>query len=240
MRWRTALSEISLTGDQMITVLETVAQSGPISAAEVARLCDINRTVAHRLLVTLASRAYIRKSGTGYVVGPALRALARIAEPELIFIAKPVMKRLVQETGETVVLNGIDGPDAMVLDQVVGKKHVVRVEHAPGSRHPLFKGASGWALLAYQNNRMIDRLLAKVDDRQAALDRIARVKADGYAFSHDELQIGVSGVAAPILGADSTCSACLAIIAPNSRAASLETLVPSLLKAVDALTRQIG
>lgn len=239
MLWRSTLSEISLTGDQMITVLEKVAQLGPISAADVARICDINRTVAHRLLVTLASRAYVRKSEKGYVVGPALQQLASAQEADVISIAKPIMRRLAQETGETVVLHSLDGTDAMVVEQAVGKQHVVRVEHSPGSRHPLHMGASGWSILAHQNDRTIKRLLKRVEDSQAAMERIARIRTDGYALSHDELQIGVSGIAAPIVGREARCGASLAILAPNARAGTLEALAPNLLKAVDAINRQL-
>ena len=70
------MSEISSTGDLMLTVLESVAAHGPVSATQCARLCDINRTVAHRLLTTLARRLYVIKITGGYVLGPAAMAVA--------------------------------------------------------------------------------------------------------------------------------------------------------------------
>lgn len=223
----------------MITVLETVAQSGPISAAEVARACEINRTVAHRLLATLAQRAYVQKDEAGYIVGPALRQLASTPQVDLVEIAKPVMQSLAESTGETVVLHSLAGTEAMVVEQVTGKRHVLTVNHRPGSRYPLNKGAGGWAILAFQNSRAIKRLLAKTEDPEAGMVRIAQVKSEGVAFSHDELQAGISGIAAPVTGADGTCRASLTLLTPNVRGNLLKDFVPELLGSAEAISRQL-
>lgn len=71
------MAEISSTGDQMLAVLETVAEEGPLSAAGVARRLDVNRTVAHRLLTTLHRRAYLRRDSQG----ASGRAILAFAEP---------------------------------------------------------------------------------------------------------------------------------------------------------------
>lgn len=228
--------EISQTGDQMLTVLETVAEKGPMSAAEVARLCELNRTVVHRLLVTLSQRGYVRRSEEGYVLGPALFTLVRQPVRDIRDIAKPIMEKLAEETGETVVLHGIDNTEAVVLEQAVGQAHLVRVEHKPRTRHPLTKGASGWSLLAFQPEKTIARVLKKTGETEDAVARLQKIKEDGYAVSHDELQMGVHGVATPLLTRDGRCLASLAILVPSTRATGLSSLAPSLI----AAAAQIG
>lgn len=227
--------EISLTGDQMLTVLEAVAQEGPVSAADIARHCGMNRTVAYRLLTTLAQRGYVRRGEKGYAVGPAALRLARAADSALRQLARPVMDRLAQSTGETVVLHALDGLDAVVVDQALGRRHVVRVEHVPGSRHSLALGASGLALLAHQD----EALRARLPGSDALAARLAAVRANGYATSHDELQLGVHGIAVPILGADGRCEASLAVLLPAARAGLLESLAPDLLAAARAIARDL-
>ena len=216
----------------MLTVLETVAKEGPISAADVARHCDINRTVAHRLLVTLSRRAYVRRSEEGYIIGPAIFGLARQTGTDLRSIAKPIMQRLAGEIGETVVLHGLDGWEAVVIDQAVGQQHLVRVEHSPGSRHPLFKGASGWSILAFQGDKAIARILKRANDPEAAAARIAETRADGYSISHDELQMGVHGIAVPVFDRGRQCEASLGVLVPSMRAHLLPSLQERLLEAV--------
>lgn len=230
------MAEISLTGDQMLTVLETVASHGSVSAANVARLCGINRTVAHRLLVTLAQRSYVRREADGYRLGPALLRLARAADTDLSDIAGPIMQKLAAETGETVVIHAIDGIEALVVDQALGEKHLVRVEHRPGSRHALHQGASGWSLLAFQDEKTREKAMRKAGDAEATRRRIEEVQSQGYAISHDELQLGVHGVAAPIIERDGTCRYSLAILVPTSRAA----ILPGLVQPLTAAARRIG
>lgn len=231
------MAEISQTGDQMLMVLETVAQQGSVSAANVARLCGINRTVAHRLLVTLAQRAYVRREGNGYRIGPAILRLAHSADTDLREIALPVMKKLAAETGETVVMHAIDNMEAVVVDQALGDRHLVRVEHRPGSRHALFQGASGWSLLAFQDAKFIDKVLRKAGDTEAMHRRAEEVRAEGFAISHDELQQGVHGAAAPILERDQKCRYSLAILVPTSRATTLPAMVQQLIDAARSIGR---
>lgn len=211
------MAEISSTGDHMLSVLEMVGRDGPVSAAQVAKLCDVNRTVAHRLLTTLASRSFVRRTEQGYVLGPTLVRLGRMAEIGLKETAKIFMMKLARRSGETVVLHVLDRAEAVVLDQAVGTQHLVRVEHTPGSRHPLCLGASGWSILAFQSDKVIQRILKARNTDTATLARIAQVRRDGFAISHDELQLGVHGLAAPIFDKNQSCIASIALLVPAVR-----------------------
>lgn len=232
--------EISLTGDQMLAVLEKVAQEGPVSAAQVARMCDINRTVAHRLLATLAQRSFVRRTDDGYMLGPMIVRLGRMAELGLKEIAKPYMMKLAQMTGETVVLHVIDKTEAVVLDQALGARHLVRVEHTPGSRHALCLGASGWSMLAFQPEKVIAKVLKSYDAGKGALERIEEVKRAGFAMSHDELQMGVHGIAAPIFNRDRSCGASLGLLIPDIRAESLRSFQDVLLTTAKEVSEKLA
>lgn len=219
----------------MLTVLETVAAQGPATTTDVARLCGINRTVAHRLLSTLAEKGYVRRTDSGYRVGPTAVTIASAFDGDMKSLAQPLMDRLAEETGETVVLHAIDHFEAVVVSQSRGLRHIVRVEHRPGSRHPLFLGASGWSLLAFQSPRRIASILKKAPDAVAAAARIEQTRADGYAISHDELQLGVHGLAFPLIEASGSCQFSLGILLPSSRADILGTFIEPL----GAVARQI-
>lgn len=233
------MAEISLTGDQMLTVLEAVAKKGPVSAADVARGCDINRTVAYRLLVTLEQRAYVRRGHDGYMLGSAVNELVRQLDRDISAIARPLMGKLANAVGETVVLHFLNKDEAVVTEQALGNRHLVRVQHVPGSRHPLHLGASGWAMLAFQDQKTIARVVKKTEDPNAAQARIEQIRRDGYAISHDELQMGVHGVAAPLIEPDGRCNAGLAILVPSSRADTLPALTPKLLELAANVTSHL-
>lgn len=238
------MAEISSTGDQMLAVLERIAQEGPLTAIQVARLCDINRTVAHRLLATLAKRSYVRQTKEGYSLGPTVARLGRMVETGLKEIAKPFMNRLAHATGETVVLHVIDRTDAIVVEQSVGTQHVVKVDHTPGSKHPLSRGASGWSILAFQNERLIQRALKASPmpptAHGTAEERLAKVRAEGFALSHDELQLGVHGLAMPIFNPDGTCEASLGLLVPSSRSETLFGHHAKLAETVRQISEQLA
>lgn len=234
------MAEISLTGDQMLNVLEAIANHGPVSAADVSRICDMNRTVAHRLISTLAQRAYVRRAHDGYVLGSAVLNLSRHFDRDISGVARPYLQKLAQQVGETVVLHSIDRYEAVVTDQALGNKHLVRVEHVPGSRHSLMQGASGWSLLAFQDEKFIEKVLERAADPAGAMRRLAETRQFGYALSHDELQLGVHGLAAPVLEGAGRCTASVAILVPTARAQGLERLAPALLMTTRAISRALS
>lgn len=233
------MAEISLTGDQMLTVLEAIAKAGPINAADVARVCAMNKTVAHRLLSTLEARAYVRRGPEGYVLGSAVVDLARHLELDISAVARPHMEKLAERIGETVVLHCVDKDQAMVMEQALGDRHLVRVQHTPGSRHPLYLGASGWSLLAFQDERTIARVLKRSPDPVAARQRIEEIRTQRYAISHDELQMGVHGLSAPLFDASELCVGSIAILVPAARAEKLSGMLPQLLETAAVITHEL-
>ncbi|ARQ14425.1 IclR family transcriptional regulator protein (plasmid) [Rhizobium etli] len=237
--WERSLAEISQTGDLMLTVLETVAHGGPINAADIARVCDINRTVAHRLLSTLETRAYVRRGPKGYALGGAVVNLARHLENDISTVARPQMEKLAERVGETVVLHCVDKDQAMVVEQALGEKYLVRVQHTPGSRHPLFLGASGWSLLAFQDDKTIARVLKKAPDPKIARKRIDEIRSQRYAISHDELQMGVHGISAPLFDATELCVASIAILVPADRSERLQAMLPHLIETATTITNEL-
>lgn len=230
------MAEISQTGDQMLSVLERIAEDGPVSSASLAQACGLNRTVAYRLVTTLAKRGYIQRTAQGYVLGPKVHHLGRLAAPGVTAIAHPVMEALSAKCRETVVLHVKERDEAVVADQVTGGGHVVRVEQPIGSRHSLCRGASGWAIFAFQEEAVIARILsghAAVTDGPA---RIAAIRHEGVAMTHDELKQGVHGLSAPIFGVGGLCDSSLSILVPTSRAEALASLRADLVEA----SRQIS
>lgn len=229
------MSEISSTGDLMLEVLEKVAQEGPISVADVAKSCSINRTVAHRLLSTLAGRSFVRKTDRGYALGFAIPRLNQLAGPSLQVIARPFMAELVSHCAESVSLHGLDGKQAVVLDQVVATGHLVQVQHTPGSHYPAYLGASGLALLACQPQPTIERVLEGIPGSDAVLKRLEGIRSAGFAHSHDELQNGVHAIAAPLIDSSGACRGSLALFVPTIRSENLLRFRDDIIRAAEQI-----
>jgi IclR family KDG regulon transcriptional repressor len=227
--------EISKTADQALAVLLELGDNGPLTPAALSRSLGINRTVVHRLLATLHGKGFVTRQENGYAPGPVLLRIAQRAQPELRAAARKVLTELGESVGETVVLHIPDGDDAVVLDQVVSQHHVLRAEHEIGSRHPLEKGASGRALLAYLPESTIDRIAAHSEFPDALRRELESVQSVGYAISHDELQHGVHGLAVPVLDRPEHVQASLAILTPTMRAVRLVEKQEELRAAADRI-----
>lgn len=231
------MAEISLTGDQMLKLLEIVAFDGPRTTAQLAETAEINRTVAHRLVNTLHARGYLSRQGKAFTLGPILSQIALSEDLNGIpRIARPVIRDLSDSIGESVVMHRIDGEHAVVVEQAVSEAEVVRVQHREGARHSLCLGASGRAILAWQSDRVIDRLVAQTPDPELTRTRLRETLAQGYARSENELQLGVAGLAVPIVETGGAVRYSVAVLVPTQRAAGLGAALPALLAAQARIT----
>jgi DNA-binding IclR family transcriptional regulator len=234
------VSEISKTADLGLCVLVTLRERGPMSAPELARVLSLNRTVLHRILTTLRRRSFVIREGNSYALGPALIRLAEGVQPRLRVAATAAMTDLCREVGETVVLHIAEDADAVVLHQVLGTSHVVRVEHQIGLRHPLATGASGRAILAFLPADVTEDQLPDGEGGVVLRHQLEQVRRLGYAVSHDELQLGVAGLAVPVLDVSRVPVGSLAVTVPSGRADSLDGYAEAVVKAGRLASAALG
>jgi DNA-binding IclR family transcriptional regulator len=186
------MPEQSKTVDAALSVLTLLAGGDDQpTAASVARTLNMSRTAVARLLATLEAHGLARRTGRGWGPGLGLLALAAGIEPQLRGLARSELEDLARRFGETAVLSVREGDEAVAVDQVVGGAGVVRIHYRIGTRHPLHVGASGRALL---------------DEN-----------AGDVVVSEGELEPGVRGAAAAVLGAAGRPVASIALVAPAHR-----------------------
>lgn len=219
-------------------LLGVLANDGPATMTALAERVGVSRAVALRLVTTLEQHGYVRRSGPGgeVTLGAALVAHAAKVEPALRDAARPVMERLVEQLGETAVLAVRDGTSAVVVEQVVATGSPLRVEYGPGFQHSLTRGAPGHALLAYADPDVVERALADEEDAGILRDRIRATRSWGYAVSHDELEYGANGVAAPVRDVRERVVASIGVVIPKPRFRGALHLGPDVLAAGAAVT----
>ena len=81
-----------------------------------------------------------------------------------------------------------------------------------------------------------------ITDRAMLETELAEIRVRGYAHAVDELELGLSALAAPVYGADGAVVAALSISAPTNRmtAVAVERLAPVLLEQARELSRRLG
>jgi DNA-binding IclR family transcriptional regulator len=229
------LIDESSTVSNALTLLDVVAEKGPINATQLSRTMLLDRTAVRRLLTTLHSRGFIMRIETDYVLGPSLIRLSDRFAPAFRDIALPTMSALAAEVGETVLCHFRQRDDAIVLAQVVGVQHPVRVEEELGRQYPLHLGAGGLAILAAMVPAEASKVLKSVPEGEVVEEELIEARKRGYVVSRGKRRAGVSGIAAAVLNNTGQPICSLSIVVPDQRADVVPGLVPSLLAAAASL-----
>ena len=178
-----------------------------------------------------------------YHLSARLISLARAAEAaeSIIELADPVMRKLVRDCGETVILVRLIARAPVCVHRVESAHHL-RATFEPGQPLPLERGASGRVLLAGlapQTRRDYLAPLAKIDPEAAArVEKSAAETAErGWAVSEEEIDRGVWAASAAVTDGRSTVAA-LTVPSPLVRAPA--ALQDRLLGQVRAAARTLS
>lgn len=217
----------SQTLDRGLQVLEAVARSSvPVTVAEAATAVGLDRTVAHRLMVTLAVRGYLqRDTGAGYRLGPTCLALAS-ATIDLRSTARPFLEALRSKTGETVHLVVLSGRDVVFIDGIEGA-YALRVAARTGRSLPAHSTSVGKAWLAALSPERVDALYADTEleavtprsirDRDALKRELAVIRTRGYATSSGESEHGIGSIGVAVCDAAGQPRTAMSVALPLDR-----------------------
>jgi DNA-binding IclR family transcriptional regulator len=185
-----------------LRVLLAIADSkGGLTVQQVSELLGVHRSIAYRLLQTLADFGLAARSRAGvYTPGARLATLAEAYLPTLRDVSRPVMRALAEQLQSTVSLFVEQGDEAVAIALVEPTTATHHIAFRPGMRTPLTLGSAAYAILAS----------APAVPGEPA--EVARAREIGYARSHGEVEAGAFGVAAWIPMGETGMRACLNLI----------------------------
>ncbi len=215
--------------ERAINILDVLAQGGWRTGADIARELHVHRSTALRLLGTLERHALVERDGQSakYRLGKRLPQLASVVtgESDLRSLARPVCAALASALGETVTLDILAGDEIVPIEQATGSTSVVSVNWL-GRRTPVHCTASGKVILAFGPAAVRDRLLAlplerstphTITDRTALEAQLDETRAAGLARTHEELEVGLDAIAAPVYDAGGEVVAAVDVSGPSHR-----------------------
>lgn len=189
-----------------LRVLEVVGQLQPVPLRDIAGELGEPKSSIQRLLATLESAEWVRRSSgpeQGWMLAQRVARLgARVDAFSLRDTALPVMKELRQTTNESIHL-ALAQPPSMLLIERIESKHPVRHVEPLGGLAPMALTASGRASLSTMSDDFItkalesDQSMRDEDHRARTLISIQRNRLDGYATT-SEWRDGVHATAAPV------------------------------------------
>ncbi|MBB4284416.1 IclR family transcriptional regulator [Roseospira goensis] len=232
----------------------TTADEG-LTLTEVCQAVGLAPSTAHRLLTTLQEERFARVDpGTGlWSVGVDAFSVGNgfLRARDLVSMARPELRQLMYDSGETVNLAVEDDGQATYLAQVECRE-MMRAFAKPGARVPLHCSGVGKALMAAMAPSAVERLLAERPPTRATpgtLDTPDRLLADlevtrarGYALDDQEQAIGLRCVAAVIRDEHGGPMAAVSLSGPMARItdARLPTLGGLVARTARAITAKLG
>ena len=215
--------------DRAVTVLEFLGRRGWARVTEVANELDIHKSTAYRLLTTLRDRGMVEQSAVtekyrlGF--GLVLLASAVTADLDIVRCARPVCERLSEGTQETVTVAVLEGDDAVVIHQSISRSSALNADW-DGMHTPLHATAAGKIFLAHmpvdQRRRILRRPLERftentVVDPATLEGGLRESRTQGYAYTAEELELGLNALGAPIRDANGSVVAAMAVSGPAFR-----------------------
>lgn len=240
--------------DRSLQILDALTETNrEMSAYELCKAIGAPQSTVYRLVDELVERGMLTRRGDGQIwLGPRLMryGLCYRASLDLFAEARREMRRLCEETGETVQLCSRDEGMMTVIAMVEGEGHF-RVTSDVGTRVPLNWTASGRLLLGHLEEG--ERIAAfarsarpsptgkaetdpKVLARQSAEDFQRRL-----AIQMGQSEYAVACIAAPIRNEKGACAATISIVLADRQAdARAEELATAVRNAARRIELSIG
>lgn len=236
----------------MLDAVATATPSGGATLTELATAVGVHKSSALRLLAPLAEAGLVRVASGRHLLGPRVAQLGRgyLDSVDLRALARPVLRRLVEESGESVHLVLPDLPDMVYVDKIDGPGRV-RMNSTVGSRQPAHSTGVGRAYLAFAGPREVDAVVAHglaprtertVTEPAAFRAGLSAVRERGYAVDDIENEPDIRCVAAPVFDHDGAVVAAVSVAGLATRVTPdrFERLGQQVVDAGRAISDQLG
>ena len=199
--------------DRLITVLEAVAISGrPLSATELHEMTELPIPTCYRLLQVLKAQQLLEdpESNNRYIIGDRLIRIAHLArtDNDVRSVTTPELKEASNRFGEAVFLSRFRKRGVSIIHVETPTDPAVSYVHPGLGYRPLHACSCSKAIAAFADSPFRDLILkgpmksytehTKTNRRELEAE-FANIKEAGYAECVEEIEVGVSSVAAPVV-----------------------------------------
>lgn len=238
-----------------LDMLDLLAAHPGLTLSALAERSGQPPSSTHRILHTLAARGMVESDPDTqcWNIGPASFRLgsAFMRRSNLVERARPILRSLMEHTGETANLGILNG-DAVLFVAQVETQETIRAFFPPGTRTPLHASGIGKALLAFGPDHVLEGLVARaglerftentLGDAQSLAADLARIRHRGFSVDDEEKTRGMRCIAAPVFDLTGTAVAGISVSGPAHRIgpAHVKTLGAAVSDAAAQLSEMMG
>lgn len=226
-----------------LSILRAFEGKGFQSLAELTAATGLDKGTTRRLLLTLQTEGFVVQDPRNqrWGLGSALRSLAAhvVVGSDLREAAVPLLTELAAELKITAFLSVFRDGQAVCLERVHDMTGIEVRWWAVGGTLPLNVGGAPKVLLAFQDEAEIERCLQRpltkmtprsITDPALMRKHLRDVRRRGWDFAVDDVTVGLSALAVPVLDAQDHAICCVSIagltpqMADGGRPAHLDRL----------------
>ncbi len=244
------------SASRVVQILEFLA-SGKYGRQhkDIAEELNIPKGSLTKLLANLVGSGYLAYDAVGktYKLGSRVLTLATsyLSSLDIVQAAQPIVRNLVEQTGESASLVVLEGNSALVVHRQYGHQPM-SFRLGIGARLPLYATASGKVLLAFLSKEEIEGYLSSVElrpltqatitDPRVLLNELDSIRSEGVGYCRQERFEGLAAVAAPVFRLDGRVAASITVMYLNIRTHAIDfrALEDKLRQASDELSACLG
>lgn len=242
--------------DRAIAVLKAFSEEeSELGVTELSQRLGLSKSTVYRLLTSLQQEGLVEQDPRTekYRLGIALVRLAGLVLKQIDVwqVTRPYLRSLSEVCGETVNLAVLTGDGKVINIDGISSPRMVRNVGWIGREMLPHCAASGKVLLAYLPRQQLESILARglpcftektIADPVLLQEELKRVCGQGYAVAQEELEVGLSAVAAPIWNHDGEVVAAVSVSGPSFRLSSekITELAGLTMRTTNEISHQLG
>ena len=194
-----------------LSIIEAFDDAHPhLTASQAGERCGLTRTAARRYLLTLAHLHYIATDGKLFWLTPRVLRLGQsyLESARLPRIVQPFLQRITAGIQEIAYVSVLDGDETVYIARN-GNTRSMNTGFVLGARVPAQVTAAGMLMLALRDPQEIAQWLQgkalkaytshAITSKERLSVEFARIRANGWAMSEQQLELNYRGIAVPLL-----------------------------------------
>jgi IclR family acetate operon transcriptional repressor len=241
--------------DRALSVLQALAEQDRVTLSDLALQVGIPTATTYRILSTLQARGFAAfdEATQCWMVGLESYRIgsAYLKHTNLLDVARPIMRALMADSGETANLAIPDDGEVVFVGQIE-TQNPIRAFFQPGTRTKMHASGTGKAIMAAMPRDRVTGLLARhglprftdttLVTKAAFFADLDQTQLRGWSFDREERYQGMCCIGSVIFDQRGEATAGVSISGPSARFS--EARLPELGSLVNAaakdITRAIG
>lgn len=216
---------------RLFETLELLSENGVMGLTEISGALGLNKSTAHRVLNSLIFMGYVKQEEESGKYRPTFKIVDLagkiMSKVDIVTLARPHLRKLMELAGETVHFVERDGTEAVYIDKVETAVDGIQMVSRIGRKIPLYCSGVGKAIAAglpedelrdlWNQSRIIPMTSHTITDYDKFLTELQEIRDRGYALDNEENEAGVRCIAASLNDHTGRPKYAFSISAPVSR-----------------------